>query len=619
MAPNVYDQDNLMSPNLEDVDMFGISNPLAILNNAQEISSNYGFLGNVNISWNLWKGLTLSSVFGIRYNKEREKVFFPSVGVSYEELPAAQVENEQQHRVERYFSIFSDTRANYLFKFSHDHLLNATVGMRYQKNNVEDDWGKGYNSPSDKFRSIQYGLSELRQAGGALGEWRWFSMYGNADYSFKSKYFLTATASFDNSTRYGSAIGALQPYGSLSAAWLISSEDFMVNIDDIDMLKLRVGYSTSGNDDIGNYAALRYYQPQNLMGNYGLVRGNIVNPNLRPETNATLNAGLDISLLNERLSLSADIYRSEIRNMIIYPTAKDISGFSTYISNGGAMRNIGLDLTLNARLVNTSVKWDFGATASFYKNKITKLEEGNYITQISDANILTSIGNPLGLFYGYKTNGVYATDAEAQADGLKVKRGLTDYNFHGGDVRFVNQNDDKYIDEKDMKVIGNPNPDVFGGFNTSVKWKRIKATANFLYSIGNDIYNQTRRTLESMTTFANQTEAVLNRWKVDGQVTSVPKAVYGDPMGNSRFSDRWIEDGSYLKFKNLTLSYDLPIKQGVFTGIQLYGVVDNIYTFTSYKGYDPEFSMSTSPLGYGIDSFIVPQSRTFYVGLKIGL
>ncbi|MCD8166149.1 MAG: hypothetical protein LUE93_08485 [Bacteroides sp.] len=152
-----------------------------------------------------------------------------------------------------------------------------------------------------------------------------------------------------------------------------------------------------------------------------------------------------------------------------------------------------------------------------------------------------------------------------------------------------------------------------------MKWKRFSLSALFTYSIGNDIYNYTRQQLESMSGFANQTQAVLNRWRVEGQQTDIPRVYYGDPMGNSRFSDRWIEDGSYLKFKNLTLSYDVPLRSGVFTGLQVFAVGENLCTLTSYKGYDPEFSVTANPLGYGIDAFVTPQTRTFYIGIKIGL
>lgn len=168
-------------------------------------------------------------------------------------------------------------------------------------------------------------------------------------------------------------------------------------------------------------------------------------------------------------------------------------------------------------------------------------------------------------------------------------------------------------------MIGDPNPDVYGGLNTRILWKNFTLSAQFTYSVGNDIYNYTRQTLEAMSGMENQTKAVMNRWRMDGQAASMPKATYGDPMQNSRFSDRWIEDGSFLKFKNLTLAYDVPIKKGIVTGLQVYAVAENLCTWTAYKGYDPESSISTSPLSYGIDSFTTPQARTFYVGLKLGL
>ncbi len=619
MVGNVYDASDLMSPNFEGVDMLGISNPMVIANKMKQENSNYGFLGNVNVNYNVWRGLSLSTLIGLRYNKEREQIFMPSIGLSYDELPTSTVSNKQQHRVERMFSLFNETRANYLFKFSADNQLNATLGMRYQNTQAEDDWGKGYNSASDNFTSIQYGLNTLRQTGGSIGEWNWLAFYANANYALKNRYFLTATASLDASSRYGSAIGKFQAFPAISAAWLLSSESFMRELNCIDMLKLRVGYSMTGNDDIGNFTARHYYVPQNMMGNYGLVRGNIVNPHLKPERVARRNVGLDIALFNERLSLSADFYKSKVTDMITYSSVSPVSGFSTYVSNGGEMENKGIDLAFNARLLNTTMKWDLGATASFYKNEVTKLDGNSYITNIAEGHILTQVGNPLGLFYGYQTKGIYLTSEEAQSDGLRIKSGMNEIPFQAGDVRFVNHNDDKYIDESDMTVIGDPNPDVYGSISSNLSWKRFTLSALFTYSVGNDIYNYTRCKLESMSDFSNQTQAALNRWQVEGQVTNMPRLAYGDPIQNSRFSDRWIEDGSYLKFKNITLSYDLPIKSNILTGMQIYAAADNLCTLTSYKGYDPEFSSSSNPLGYGIDAFITPQTRTFYVGIKVGL
>ncbi|MCD8164819.1 MAG: TonB-dependent receptor [Bacteroides sp.] len=325
-----------------------------------------------------------------------------------------------------------------------------------------------------------------------------------------------------------------------------------------------------------------------------------------------------MAFLKERLSLSVDFYKTTVKDMITYSPVSRITGFHTYISNDGEMENKGVDLALSGRLIDKAIKWDVGVTTSFYKNKVTKIP-ASYETEFNGATILTQQGSPLGLFYGYKTDGVYTTAQAAQTAGLYYMDGLNKVAYQAGDVKFINQNSDDLIDQKDRVVIGDPNPDVYGGINTALRWKRISLSALFTYSIGNDIYNYTRQQLESMSGFGNQTQAVLNRWRIEGQQTDIPRVYYGDPMGNSRFSDRWIEDGSYLKLKNLTLAYDIPVRSGVFTGFQVYGVAENLFTLTSYKGYDPEFSGTTSPLGYGIDAFMTPRSRTFYVGIKIGL
>lgn len=619
-AANYIDEEGNSSPNLEEADVFGAANPKSVIENITQENTHYEFAGNVQLKYRVWKNLNLSTLFGLRFSKERERVLHPEKGIPYESLPISEVTNQLQHRVERILSYFSETRANYLFKFGHQHRLNTTVGLRYSHSSAEDDWGKAFNSPSDYFTSLQYGLNQLRQSGGSIGEWNWLAIYANASYSFKDKYFLTATTSMDASSRYGEDISTFQAFPEVTAAWLLSSENFMRDVRFLDMLKIRTSYSVTGNDDIGNYTARRYYVPQNLLSSYGLVRGNIVNKSLKPERVSKMNLGLDLSFLNERLFLSADVYRSNVKDMITYSSITPLSGFSTYIDNNGEMKNTGFDLSVNARLINTSkLKWDLGLTLSHYKNEITKLKGDEYMTEIADGNVLTRVGNPLGVFYGYKTQGVYSTETEANSAGLHIRSGMNDLPFGAGDMRFVNMNEDKYINEEDMTIIGDPNPDIYGGFNTSIKYNRISLSAQFTYSWGNDIYNYTRRTLESMSGLANQTQAVQNRWVAEGQITNIPKVTYADPMGNSRFSDRWIEDGSYLKFKNITISYDIPIKKRTIREIQVYGVVENIFTWTSYKGYDPEFNMSSNPLGYGIDCFVTPQTRTFYIGLRLGL
>jgi hypothetical protein len=195
--------------------------------------------------------------------------------------------------------------------------------------------------------------------------------------------------------------------------------------------------------------------------------------------------------------------------------------------------------------------------------------------------------------------------------------------FQGGDMRFVNFNNEGaskgMIDESDMVVIGNPNPDFTGSFNTKLQYNRLSLDAFFTFSKGNDIYNYTRAQLESASGTANQTDAVINRWRTDGQVTDMPRASWGDPVGNARFSDRWIEDGSYLRFRTLTLKYDLPLNTKYIKSASFYATANNLVTFTKYKGYDPEFSAGETIFAQGVDIGLIPQYRSVLLGVRIGL
>jgi len=186
-------------------------------------------------------------------------------------------------------------------------------------------------------------------------------------------------------------------------------------------------------------------------------------------------------------------------------------------------------------------------------------------------------------------------------------------------VKFVKQTGGDVLNESDMTVIGDPNPDWYGSIVNNFRWKQFSLNTVFTYSIGNDVYNAVRANLESMTGYDNQTVNITNRWMKEGHITHTPKAVWGDPMGNSRFSDRWIEDGSYLRLKSVSLSYDIPLKLNFVRSFQVYATGLNLITFTKYLGYDPEFSALQSPLYYGIDLGMTPQPRSFVIGVKLGL
>lgn len=624
-STNEMDNNGQQSPRLADVDDFDVSNPNAIIANAIGINKNYRFFGNLHFKYVFNNSWNVHSLFGLTFNKERESFFIPDEGVSNIILPTAIATNRSGSDVQQLNSFYTDTYANYLTSFKEDHHIDVRFGFRSQSNKSENDYGLGYNSPTDDFVSVGSGSNLLREVGGVLGEWHWLNIYANADYNYNNKLFLTANYALDGSSRFGDNSAGTDQYAfmsSITGAWLISSENFMKNSKFIDYLKVRTTIGTSGNDDIGNFDAQKYYISQNLLGMQGLVRGNIGNPNLKWETVRKFNFGADLGILNERLNLSVDYYSNKTKDMLIYESINSNNGFDYVVTNSGRMQTIGTEFSLNSRIINTrDITFDLGINLAAYKNKVLSLPNGKILTQFGGATYLTEVGKDANLFYGLQSNGVYSTTAEAQADGLS--RRLTNGEltpFTGGDMKYTDTNGDKIIDNDDRVVIGNPNPDFTGSISANITYKRFSLQGLFNFSSGNDLYNGVRYNLEKMSGYENQSVAVENRWRAEGQQTDIPKATWGDPMGNSEFSSRWIEDGSYFRLKTLVLAYDFNVeKMKYIKAIKIYGTANNLFTVTNYLGFDPEFSATSSIFGQGADVGLTPQFRTFQLGLRLGL
>lgn len=628
LAVNEISATGAVSPNLADADTLGVSNPRALIEKGLNLKKAYRFFGNINFDFTFNKNFKLSNLTGVTYDKSQETLFIPRKGVLNEILSTTVGDSKSGTQVIRYFSVFDDLRLTFDKKIGNYHHFHATLGSRFNSSQSEQDYALGYNSATDVLISIGNTNSSLRSFGGNIGRWSNLNTYLTGDYNYKEKYYVSAAVAADQSSRFGRENvndnfikGKTAILPAVSAAWLISSEEFMRDYRHVNLLKLRASYGFVGNDDIGNYNNRQYYISQNLLGLQGLVRGNIANPHIKWEKVAKFNVGVDGSFLNERLSMSVDYYINTTSDMLNYVPVASVGGITSFIDNQGGMRTTGIDFNLDGRLLNKSFKWDIGINLGTYNNKTTQLA-GNtdILTTYANGTYLTRVGETTNTFFGQRTNGVYATDAEASAEGLSIVNGAgVKMPFKGGDMRFVDTNGDKIIDGKDRVVIGNPNPDLFGGFNNSFAYKNWNLDVLFSFSLGNDIYNYTRSVLESASTYYNQTDLIRNRWRGEGQVTNVPKAAYGDPMGNATFSDRWIEDGSYLRLRTINLSYTIPLKTKAIKYAKVYGTANNVFTLTNYLGYDPEFSASGSIFTQGVDVTMEPQFRSFQLGLRVGL
>lgn len=526
-------------------------------------------------------------------------------------------------------SLFSDTRLDWTYR-QRAHYLNLVGGFRLTNDNFVSTLQEGHNTGNDKTPNVSGSLN-FKDVGGVDDTWRSLAYYAHADYNYKYKYFLQGGLSMETTSRFGKDVAAgiklagvhWGLFPSVQAAWLLSSEEFFnADLLGINSLKLSLGYDASGNDDIAVSASRTSLSANRFLnGSIGLVLDNIGNTGIQWETTHRFRAGLDLVAKNDRIGLSLNVFKSYTDNLLTVKSLPEITGSGYYWSNDGSLENIGGDMGLRIKLINNkSWKWEAGAHVATYKNRITALPDGDYTTTLYGADVLTSVGRAAGVFYGYETAGVYATQQEAEAEGLKLVASTGEVTpFGAGDIRFVDHVADGVINEKDRVVIGDPNPDFYGNLYSTLSYKRLSLDVNFSYSYGNDIYNYQRSVLEGGSQFFNQTTALNRRWVAEGQQTDIPKATFGDPMGNGRFSDRWIEDGSFLRLRSMTLSYALPVQSVWLQGLTVWATANNLFTLTNYLGSDPEVWAGNAVLSQGIDRGLTAQGRSVLMGIKINL
>lgn len=641
----------------------GLANPYLVLENGDGDNKNSQeqtqFSLTVAPKYEINKYWTVQNRFAYILNRSNERYYLPQSGTPQKFVNGlGAVRSALQSQVAKETTLYNELSARWARMYgAHD--VDVQFGNRFSSYVYSYSYLSSFNNSNDNMPNMSYS-QQYKGYGGGKDIWRNFGYFVDANYNYQNKYFLNATAMMQTSSRFGSETkGGVKLFGvnwgffpSLQAGWLISSEDWFKS-SAVNYLKLTAGYDISGNDDVDYYSSRTYFSNVKFLDRAtALVLTNIENPTIQWETTHRFNLGLQGSFFNNRVTAGLNLFFSKTNDLLTRRTVSDITGLSTMWTNGGALKNSGFDASLNAILVNTSnFVWQAGFSVGHYKNEITELPTSslNYIrTYALDAagqkvlssektmhgytsslfgqnNILTTIGNPAGVFYGYQTAGVFKTDKEASTAGalgyLRYPTGLAEKpfrNFEAGDVHFVDQNGDGWINEADMVIIGDPNPDFYGNIYTQFAWKNFKLDATFKYSLGNEVYNFQRSQLESGNSFWNQTTALVNRWRHSGQETEIPRimAATNDAwVNNERFSDRWVEDGSYLKLKNIRLTYKLPLNLSWLQGFSVWGEVNNVFTLTKYLGQDPEVSVSNGILYQGIDAGYLPQSRSYNLGV----
>lgn len=621
---------------------YGLANPVAILNNANGDNKNKAentyFNVRVEPTWTINNNLSLTSMFSYTLDRNSQRYHRPFVGVpSFEISNLGTVTSMAASLFSKEINVVSDTHIDWKHQYG-KHNLAAFGGFKYTYFSFDDNNLKTeYNSTTNDKNPSLSASSGYQHIKGNNDVWKNLQWYGNVDYNYMNRYFATVSLSAEANSRFGAKSGDLDLCGvawalfpSVQLGWVMTNESWFPKNAGINYLRVNAGYDMSGNDDISNYAARTSLSAVRFNYNaIGLQLTNIGNDEIKWETNHKFNVGLQAYMLNNRLGVDFNYYVNKTKDLLTLQTFKNpIGGINNYWTNGGEIKNQGFELSVTAKPVVTR-NWnvEVGASVGHYANKVTKLPDGDYTTSVyGDNNILTSVGNPVGLFYGYKTAGVFATDAEAKAAGkdgylyMEDNAGLRN-DFKAGDVHFIDQNNDGKISELDKVVIGDPNPDIYGNIFATINYKNLTLTMGWNYSLGNDVYNYQRSILNSGSTFYNQQVAEVAHWRYEGQQTDLPRLAYGDPMGNNRFSDRWIEDGSYLRLKTLNVSYKVPVP-GSWTwlqGLTVWAQANNLLTFTKYLGSDPEFSIGNGVLYQGIDCGNIAQGRSFQCGVKINL
>lgn len=572
----------------------------------------YNVLGTQTAEFSILDGLKFKSVGSVGATM----VFNESFRPAYDWKPNPLLETERYKKSSRSFSYLWDNYFTYNKTFG-QHRLNAMAGSSLQWGS--NDWFGGQKKGflSDSASQFDNGTA-IESLDGTCSAWAIASFMGRLNYTYADRYLLTATLRYDGSSKFGPG-HRWGMFPSFSAAWRASEEEWFPESDVLGDLKIRAGYGVTGNQEIGDYSFVSVYNTGQYSFNGNVVNSLVINKlsnmNIHWEEVAQTNIGFDLGLWNNRVTLSVDAYVKNTNGMLVAMVVPISSGYSDTdvpYTNAGKVLNRGMEFTITSdNLRGGEVGWQTNFNIAFNRNRIVSLDAANAI-YYNDAGFgqyfcTNMVGQPIGSFYGWTVLGVFQTDEE-------VANYATQSGAKAGDLKFKDMDNNGVINELDRSVLGNPQPTFTFALNNTFTWRSFDLEIFLQGVYGNTIYNALKVEMESMSTVCNQYATVLERWTGEGSSTSIPRAVYGDPNNNNRPSSRFLEDGSYLRLKNLTLGYTLPNNLSKRLGIsklRLYAAANNLFTLTSYSGFDPEVGND------GIDWGTYPITRTISFGIDL--
>ena len=603
-----------------------LENPVAAAREPFFKATNNRLIGSQYTEFELIKNLKYRATFGIDYTYGRDDVFLSTLTNA-----GAAVRGDAIAATLQDFNYNHISSFNYNKTFGTDHSLSALVVAEYQRDSRSNIYAEVTGFPSNAIRELSAGATKTAATSSSTGN-ALFGVLAKVDYAFKGRYLIGASVRRDQGSRFG-ADNQVGYFPAVSAGWRVIDESFLKDQTTLSELKFRGSYGETGNQPIDNFGSRGLISPgRNYLDQGGLAFSQLANPNLKWERTRQANVGVDFGFFQNRFYISADVYQRKTDDLLLAQNLPSDTGFLSYSANVGNLENKGIEFaltTVNFRHEGTGFNWETNFNISFNRNKVTKLSDPSITGTAQGFASRLIVGQPLGAFYGYRVDHIFQTQEEINAldAAAKAATGSADATYQStatrpGDIKFKDVNGDGRITAADQEIMGNAQPKFYGGITNTFRFMNFDFSGFLQYNVGNKVYNFSRAFTQGMGSVYGQDVAVLNRWTPTNTGTDIPRAVYDDPNNNARTSDRFLEDGSYLRLKSLTLGYSLPAALATrahLRTVRVYVQSQNLVTFTKYTGLDPEIStFSGSNTAIGTDFFTYPQARTITGGVTLG-